>query len=118
MSVMKRLLAALALAVAAGCAGPSGHTRNQPAAYGHPEPDPACRGNLAQCLTITGLEQVTVKVGVSREGKVAFLDVLTPGLTDADNLEIRRALEGCVWKPAIGPDGERVEGTLTLAIQR
>jgi hypothetical protein len=33
-------------------------------------------------------------------------------------LEVRRALEGCVWKPAVGPNGERVESTLTLAIQR
>jgi hypothetical protein len=119
---MKRTVAALAVALAAaGCAtagAPAASTRDRPASYARPEPDPSCRGNLAQCLTVTGLEQVIVKVGVSREGKVAFLDVLTPDLTDADNLEIRRALEGCVWKPAVGPDGERVEGTLTLAIQR
>ena len=83
-----------------------------------PEPDPACRGNLSQCLTVTGLEQVVVKVGVSAEGRVAFIDVLTPQLTSADTVEIRRALEGCAWKPAVGPNGERVAGTLTLAIQR
>ena len=115
---MKRSVAALAVMVAAGCAGSSAHTRERPAGYARPEPDPACHGNLSQCLTVTGLEQVIVKVGVSREGKVAFLDILTPDLTAADNVEIRRALEGCVWKPAIGPDGERVDGTLTLAIQR
>lgn len=113
---MRPPLAALALAVATACATPQ--TRNEPKAYGHPEPDPSCRGNLSQCLAVTGLEQVVVKVGVSREGKLAFLDVLTPALTDADYAELRRALEGCAWQPAVGPDGERVEGTLTLAIQR
>ncbi len=116
---MKRTLAAFALVALAGCAGaPTAHTRQQPVSTAHPEPDPACRGNLAQCLTVTGLEQVVVKVGVSAEGRVAFIDVLTPELTSADAVEIRRALEGCVWKPAIGPNGERVAGTLTLAIQR
>ena len=59
-----------------------------------------------------------MKVGVSAEGKVAFVDVLTPDVTAADTVEIRRALDGCVWKPAVGPNGERVEGTFTLAIHR
>ncbi len=115
---MKHLLAALAVAFAAGCAGAPAHPRQQPTSLARPEPDPSCRGNLSQCLTVTGLEQVVVKVGVSAAGKVAFIDVLTPDLTTADTVEIRRALEGCAWKPAIGPNGERVEGTLTLAIQR
>jgi hypothetical protein len=123
MTVMKRFLAAVAVVLAAGCASsgaraPAGHTRKEAPAYGEPEPDPSCRGNLAQCLTVTGLEQVVVRIGVSREGKVAFLDVLTPELTAADAVELRRTLEACIWKPAVGPDGERVEGTLTLAIQR
>ncbi|HET8538991.1 MAG TPA: hypothetical protein VFL83_03865 [Anaeromyxobacter sp.] len=115
---MRRSLAGLAVALLAACVGPSAHTRSRAAGYGHPEQDPSCHGNLSQCLSDTGIERVVVKVGVSREGKLAFLDVLTPELTDADALELRRALEGCIWKPAIGPDGTRVEGTLTLAIQR
>ncbi len=116
---MKRALAAFAVAALAACAGaPAAHTRQQPVSTARPEPDPACRGNLSQCLVVTGLEQVVVKVGVSAEGTVAFIDVLTPELTSADAVEIRRALEGCAWKPAIGANGERVAGTLTLAIQR
>ncbi len=116
---MKRSLAAVAIAVAAGCAGaPAPHTRQQPTSVSHPEPDPSCRGNLSQCLTVTGLEQVIVKVGVTAEGKVAFIDVLTPDLTAEDTVEVRRALEGCVWKPAVGPNGERVERTFTMAIKR
>ncbi len=115
---MTRSLAALALAAAACAGAPVAHTRQQPERYAEPEPDPACHGNLAQCLTGAGLEQVVVKVGVSAEGKITFVDVLTPPVTTADTVEIRRALEGCIWKPALGPDGERVEGTLTLAIQR
>lgn len=114
---MKHFLWAIAV-VLAGCAAGAAHTRERPAGYARPEPDPSCRGNLQQCLTVTGLEQVVVKVGVSPEGKLAFLDVLTPELTPAAAVELRRTLEGCIWKPAVGPDGERVEGTLTLAIQR
>jgi hypothetical protein len=113
------MLAALAVALAAGCAGaPAAHTRQLATGAAQPEPDPACRGNLAQGLTVTGLERVVVTVGVSAEGKLAFVDVLTPELTSADAVELRRALEGCAWKPAVGPDGERVAGTLTLAIPR
>jgi hypothetical protein len=119
MALVRRFAAALALILAAACAGvPAAHTPQTRAESGKPEPDPACHGNLAQCLEDTGLERVIVKVGVSREGKIAFLDVLTPDLTSSDYLELRRALEGCLWKPAVGADGERVEGTLTLAIQR
>jgi hypothetical protein len=114
---MMRSLGALAFAIAA-CAPLTPHTRNEPKAYAEPEPAPECRGQLAQCLAVTGLEQVIVKVGVSREGKLTFLDVLTPALTDADFVEYRRALEGCAWKPAVDADGRRVEGTLTLAIHR
>ncbi len=117
---MKRSLAALALVLVTGCMGTTAHTRGQQTTYARPEPDPACHGILAQCLADTGLERVVVKVGVSEQGKPALLDVLTPDLTDAVVVEIRRALEGsgCVWKPAVGPDGTRVAGTLTLAIQR
>ncbi len=117
---MKRALAALAVALAAfACSGARvGHTRQQPADSARPEPDPACRGNLSQCLGLSGIEQVVVKVGVTAEGKVAFVDVLTPDLTPADTVEIRRALEGCLWKPALDANGERVAGMITLAIQR
>ncbi len=97
---------------------PAAHTNQQPVARAQPEPDPACFGLVSQCPAIGGLQQVVMKVGVNTEGKVAFVDVLTPPLTTADTIELRRALEGCVWKPAIGPNGERVDGTFTLAIQR
>ncbi len=118
---MKRSAAGLAAVLAAACAigrTPAAHTNSQPAAAAHPEPDPACFGVISACPAITGLQQVVMKVGVNPDGKVGFLDVLTPSLTAEDALEIRRALEGCVWKPAVGPNGERVEGTFTLAIQR
>ncbi len=114
---MRRSLAALAAALAAACATAQ-HTRQQPASAARPEPDPACLGIVSQCPAISGLQQVVMKVGVNREGHVAFLDVLVPDLTSADTLEVRRALDRCVWKPAVGPNGERVEGTFTLAIQR
>jgi hypothetical protein len=117
---MKRSLAALALVLAAGCMATTAHTRGQQTTYARPEPDPASHGilSLSQGLPDGGLERVVAKLGVTGDGQLVLLDLLTPDLTDADNLEIRRALEGCAWKPAIGPDGARVAGTLTLAVQR
>ncbi len=116
---MKRILAALAVVLASGCTvARSAHTPQLQTNTSQPEPDPACRGNLAQCLTVTGLEQVVVKVGVSAEGRIEFVDVLTPALTPQDAVEVRRALDGCAWKPAVGPNGERTAGSFTLAIHR
>ncbi len=118
---MKRSVAALAIGLATGCAtagAPAAHASRQPSALAHPEPDPACLGVVSQCPAIGGLQQVVMKVGVSREGRVAFLEVLTPDLTTADTVEIRRALEGCVWKPALDANGQKIEGTFTLAIER
>ncbi len=116
---MKRSVAAVVLVTACTFARtPAAHTNPQPVGRSHPEPDPACFGVVAQCRAISGLQQVVMTVGVNEDGKVAFLDVLTPSLTAEDAVEIRRALEGCAWKPAVGPNGERVQGKFTLAIQR
>ncbi len=41
-----------------------------------------------------------------------------PDLTPVAAVEVRRAFEACRWKPAVGPDGERVEGSVTLAVHR
>jgi hypothetical protein len=107
---------AAAAALAAACA-----TAPRPAeradALARPEPDPACRGTVQGLLVVNGLEQVTVKVAVARDGTASLVHVLTPDLTPAAALELRRAFEACRWKPAVGPGGEPVEGTFTLAVQ-
>lgn len=117
---MKRLaLVAVSPLLALACAGPrQHHVDERPAGYARPEPDPSCRGAVVACLSVNGLEQVTVRVAVSREGSPAVLDILTPELTPAAALEVRRAFESCRWKPAVGPNGERTDATVTLAIRR
>jgi hypothetical protein len=70
------------------------------------------------CLSVNGLEQVVVKVGVTRSGGLSFVEILTPDLSPVAAVEVRRAFEACRWKPAVGPHGERVDGSVTLAIQR
>lgn len=114
---MKRSIAALAVAAAA-CAPLTPHTRNEARAYAEPERSTPCPGQQSQCLMLTGLQQVVVNAGVNRENRFTLLDVLTPALTDPDFVEYGRALEGCLWKPAVDADGRRVESSFTLAIQR
>ena len=116
---MRPALLAVAPLLALACAGPRAHhVDERQAGYARPEPDPACRGALVACLSSNGLDQVTVTVAVSGEGRVSLVNVLTPDLTPAAALEVRRAFESCAWKPAVGPDGERTEQTFTLAIRR
>jgi hypothetical protein len=112
-------LVAVSALLALACAGPRPHhVVERAAGYGRPEPDPSCRSAVVACLSVNNLEQVTVRVAVSREGDLSLVDVLTPELTPAAALEVRRAFESCRWKPAVGPDGERTDATVTLAIQR
>jgi hypothetical protein len=111
-------LLALAAAVAVACAARQPHADERRAALARPEPDPSCRGTVQGLLDVNGLEQVTVEVTVTREGRPALVEILTPDLTPVAAAEVRRAFESCLWKPAVGPDGERIEGSVTLAIQR
>lgn len=113
-----RIAWVLAVALAAGCATAPRHVEERAGSLARPEPDPACRGTVQGLLAANGLEQVTVKVAVSRAGTPALVQVLTPDLTPAAAVEVRRAFETCRWKPAVGPDGALAEGSITLAIQR
>jgi len=114
---MFALLAALAGA-AAGCAGAGGAAAERipdaTAAYARPEPDPSCRATVRAPLVANGLERVSVKVAIDRTGKPTVLEFLSPDLTPAASLELRRALEQCIWKPSIGPDGRPRDALTTL----
>ena len=114
---MRARIALVIAALAAACATAS-RTPERPDAFARPEPDPACRGTVQGLLARSGLEQVTVKVAVTPEGKPTLVQVLTPDLTPAAALEVRRAFEDCRWKPAVDPEGRPIEGNLTLAIHR
>ncbi len=69
---------------------------------------------MREALAANGLEQVAVKIGVDRSGKPMLIEFLTPDLSPAAALELRRAFAQCIWKPALGPDGEPEEGSITL----
>ena len=116
-----RPLALLATLVgaAAGCAGaggaaPAERIPEAAAAYARPEPDPSCRATVRAPLVANGLERVSVKVAIDRTGKPTVLEFLSPDLTPAASLELRRALEQCIWKPSIGPDGRPRDALTTL----
>jgi hypothetical protein len=117
-----RLLLAGAAAglVVAGCASPGPQAarperiRDAPAAYALPEPDPGCRATVQEPLAAHGLERVTIKVAVGAGGKPVLVEFLSPDLTPAAMLELRRAVEQCVWKPEITPDGQARAWTTTF----
>ncbi len=115
-------LAWLCWALATACAGAGGaktgdRVRDAPAAYALPQPDPALKLTVQERLVTYGLEKVVVKVAVSRTGTPTLIEFLTPDLTPAAVRELRQAFSGCIWKPGLGPDGEPVEGEITLLFQ-
>ncbi len=103
-----------AMGCAAGGAARTGQMPETAAALARPEPDPTCRATVRAPLVANGLERVTVKVGVDHAGKLTVLEFLAPDLTPAAALELRRAFDQCVWKPAIGPDGQPRDALTTL----
>ena len=120
LGVPVRWSAALALACAIGCAGAQARGERvlqSPAAGALPEPDPSCRATVRAPLVANGLERVTVKVGVGPDGKLTVLEFLSPDLTPAEQLELRRAFDRCVWKPSIGPDGQPRPALTTLLFE-
>jgi hypothetical protein len=103
---------ALAVAAALACAGTGGGAMERggipesATTLARPEPDPTCRGTVQDRLLVEGIEQVRVSVDVDRSGKLELVQFLTPDLTPAQMVELRRALEGCAWRPGVGADGE------------
>jgi hypothetical protein len=108
-------LVALCWVLSTACAGAGGpRVGDAPAAYGRPQPDPSLRLTVQERLVAYGLERVVVKVAVSRTGELTLVEFLTPDLTPAAVLDLRKAFNTCIWKPGVGPDGEPVEGEITL----
>ncbi len=109
----------VALLLAAGCAGAGaargpGRIADAPAAHALPEPDPGCRATVQAPLLAHGLERVTVKLAADASGRPVLVQFLSPDLTPAAMLELRQALEACVWKPDVGPDGQPRAWTTTI----
>lgn len=113
----------LAAAALLACAGAGGATDRDAvpeaaAATALPEPDPTCRGTVQDRLLVEGVEQVRVAVDVDRSGRLALVQFLTPELTPSQMVELRRALEGCAWRPGVGPEGEPVSASAVLVFGR
>lgn len=101
----ERLVLLLLNAALAGCAAGPGRVPGSPAAFARPEPDPGCRETVQAPLAANGLERITVKVEVSSEGRLVLLEFLEPDLSPSARLELRRAMEGCIWKPVLDAEG-------------
>jgi hypothetical protein len=104
---------AVACTLAAGCAGrqepaPLARPEETPAALAKPEPDPACHGAVQGLLAKNGLESVTAKLSVDPRGRVELLELLSPDLTPAATIELRRAFESCIWVRPPGDESPEV----------
>jgi hypothetical protein len=108
----------LLAACAAACGGPARpeRTRDSPAAYALPEPDPSCRARAQAPLRAAGLEQVAIRVEVSSEGRLVLVEFLEPDLSPAARLELRQAMEQCIWKPVLDAQG-RPQGWVTRLVR-
>jgi hypothetical protein len=87
-----------------------------PAAYSLPVLDTADRGTPRDQLRPYGLDKVVVKVTGLGLHPPPRIDVLTPDLTPATAFELREAFPECIWKPALGPNGEPVKREVTLLV--
>jgi hypothetical protein len=110
---MRAFTASLAAAVLAlvACAGQQRPMPERAAAFGHPEPDPACRVRVADALRLAALETVAVNVALRKDG--AALVGLGPGLTPSQAEDLRRAFPECTWRP--GEDGATT-GTVVFSL--
>jgi hypothetical protein len=117
---LRAWLSAAAGLLLAGCAaaggGPARAARDSPAAFARPEPDPGCRATVQAPLAANGLEQVAIRVEVSAEGKLVLVEFLEPDLSPAARLELRQAMEQCVWKPVLDAQG-RPQGWVTTFVR-
>jgi hypothetical protein len=115
---------AAACVLAAGCAGPRpvpaapARSPETPAALARPEPDPACHGTVQGLLARSGLEQVTVSLSRDAAGRVQVLRFLSPDLTPAAQLELRRAIAACAFGGPLPPDGRAGVFTETFVRER
>lgn len=102
---------ALALAALAACASPaqprSARLPESQAALARPETDPALRGTPQGARAVTALEQVSVRVRRGPDGRLTIVEFLSPGLTESERVELRRAVEAGELRPAgEAPAGE------------
>lgn len=107
---MRPALVAAAVTVLAACAVPapprSARLPESRAALARPEPDPALRGTPQGARTLGALEQVSVRVRRGPDGRLTIVEFLSPGLTESERVELRRAVEA----GDVRPEGEAPAG--------
>ncbi len=119
--MLRAVVAPAVLALLAfGCSTPVStrpRVEHAQAEHARPEPDPSCRARVQEPLAANGLEHVTVKVSVDRHGKLTLLEFLSPDVTPAGQLELRRAYEQCIWTPAF-VGGATVDSSAEITFPR
>jgi hypothetical protein len=100
---MRARIAALVLASLAACAGPWSAKTDAPqsqAALARPGADPALLGTPQGAPDVLPIEQVAVRVRRAADGRVTILEFLSPGLTEAEQIKLRLAVEAGELRPA------------------
>jgi hypothetical protein len=112
--------AALALASLAACAGPwSAKTERAPesqAALARPGADPVLLGTPQGAPDVLPIEQVAVRVRRAADGRLTILEFLSPGLTEAEQIKLRLAVEAGELRPA--GEGALGQDSWTTTLQR
>jgi hypothetical protein len=67
-------------------------------------------------LEANGLEEISIRLEVSAEGKLLLVEFLEPDLSPAARLELRAAMEKCLWKPVLDEQG-RPQGWTTSFVR-
>jgi len=109
---------AAALASLAACAGPgTPRTPRMPesqTALARPEPDPALRGTPQGARATPALDQISVRVRRGPGGRLTIVEFLSPGLTESERVELRRAVEAGELRPQADGSGEAESWITTL----
>jgi hypothetical protein len=117
-------LLAASCSLLAGCALHRSQTPGAQAEYALPTRNPGTRATVQEPLEQNQIDQVSMKAAAFdvRPGTVwtgwEWRDIARPALSPSEALEVRRAFPECIWKPAVGPNGEPAQATISLTVQR
>jgi hypothetical protein len=82
-------------------------SRASPQETARPVFNPAERSTAFDMTTPTGLEQVVVRVDRAPDGSLRIVDFLSPGLSEAQKMELARAVESGELAPEAAAMGAR-----------
>ena len=117
-------LFAASFALLPGCAFQHSQAPGARAEYALPTRNPGTRATVQEPLEQSQIDQVSVRAAAfdARPGYLwtgwEWRDIARPALSPSEALEVRRAFSECIWRPAVGPNGEPAQATITLTVQR